>query len=139
MNTTRSLAKEIGVRAACESLGIARVSYYRWSLPRRPQVDIPEPSVASWSLSQEQRQEVLEMLHTERFVDRSPPGPSMRRCSMRGLICAPYAPCIGFSKSMGRFESGATSYLIPSIRNPSSWLPVPIRSGPGTLPSSKDR
>lgn len=72
MTTTGSLAKEVGVRTACESLGMARASYYRWSVARRPQMDPPEPYVPSWSLSKEQRHEVLEILHTDRFVDRSP-------------------------------------------------------------------
>lgn len=72
MSTTRSLALEVGVRPACESLGIARTSYYRWSASQRLQMDPAEPYVASWSLSTEQRQEVLQMLHMERFVDRSP-------------------------------------------------------------------
>jgi putative transposase len=72
MTTTGSLAKAVGARAACESLGIARASYYRWSVALRPQMNPPEPYVPSWSLSKEQRQEVLEILHTDRFVDRSP-------------------------------------------------------------------
>ncbi len=72
MTTTRSLAMEVGVRPACEALGVSRASYYRWLVLRRSQMDPPEPSVPSWSLSKEQRQDVLEVLHTDRFVDRSP-------------------------------------------------------------------
>jgi putative transposase len=72
MTTTGSLAKEVGVRAACESLGIARASYYRWSMVTTSETTRSEPYVPSWSLSGEQRQEVLDLLHTDRFIDRSP-------------------------------------------------------------------
>jgi putative transposase len=72
MTTTTSLALEVGVRPACEALGIVRASYYRWSSALRSQINRAEPYVPSWSLSNEQRQQVLEILHTDRFIDRSP-------------------------------------------------------------------
>jgi putative transposase len=72
MMTTRSLALEVRVRPACEALGIARASYYRWSMAATSEPPRPEPYVPSWTLSSEQRQEVLDVLHTDRFIDRSP-------------------------------------------------------------------
>ena len=62
MTSTTSFALEVGVRPACEALGIARASYYRWSIALRSETHRAEPYVPSWSLSNEQRQEVLEVL-----------------------------------------------------------------------------
>jgi putative transposase len=72
MTTAESLAGEVGVRAACEALGIARASYYRRSTAAKSERRRAEAHVPSWSLCDEQRQEVLDVLHAERFVDRSP-------------------------------------------------------------------
>jgi putative transposase len=72
MSTTRSLAMEVGVRPACEALDVCRASYYRWSIALKSEIYGAKPYVPSWSLSNEQRQEVLDILHADRFIDRSP-------------------------------------------------------------------
>jgi len=72
MTTTRSLAMEVGIRPACGALGVSRASYYRWSVPLKPGTSRTEPRIPSWSLSNEQRQEVLDIVHSDRFIDRSP-------------------------------------------------------------------
>jgi putative transposase len=72
MTVTTSLAVEVGVRSACEALGVARASYYRWFIGLKSEIHGAKPYVPSWRLSDEQRQEVLEILHTQRFIDRSP-------------------------------------------------------------------
>ena len=67
----RELDPEIGVRAACEALGVARSTGYRWRQapavgpPRRR----PRPPRA---LSDGERKEVLALLCSERFVDQAP-------------------------------------------------------------------
>lgn len=72
MRTTASLAQEVGVRSACESLNVNRASYYRWSAPPRPEISQTESGGPSWKLSNEQRQDILSVLHAEPFIDRSP-------------------------------------------------------------------
>lgn len=72
MTLTRSLALEVGVRPACEALGTARACYYRWSMAATLALRPTEPYLPPWSLSNEQRQEVLDVLHADRFIDRSP-------------------------------------------------------------------
>jgi len=72
MTLTRSLALEVGVRPACEALGTARACYYRWSMAATLALRPTEPYRPPWSLSNEQRQEVLDVLHADRFIDRSP-------------------------------------------------------------------
>jgi putative transposase len=70
------LAATVGVRQACEAVGVARASYYRrhrtspapprpTSIPHR---DRPQPR----ALGQAEQQAILEQLHSDRFVDSSP-------------------------------------------------------------------
>ena len=71
METVLAVAPEIGMAQACRALGVNRATAYRRRSPkptveRRPR---PRPALA---LSEEERQAVLERLHSERFVDRSP-------------------------------------------------------------------
>lgn len=65
------LAPEVGVRAACNALGVPRSTAHRWRRPplhgpRRPR---PTPPRA---LTEPERTKVLEVLHSERFVDKAP-------------------------------------------------------------------
>jgi putative transposase len=73
MEAALNLSSDIGIKPACESLDIPRSRFYRAqarknALPaeRRKR---PSPSRA---LSPEERQGVLDVLHSDRFVDKSP-------------------------------------------------------------------
>lgn len=69
MAATRALAEQVGVQPACAALGVARATYYRRLRPSPP----PEtPRTPPLKLSPEETEEVLEVLHSPRFVDRSP-------------------------------------------------------------------
>jgi len=74
MSDVRELALEVGARASCEALGVPRASYYRWtsppSPPAPPKVIVRAPSHRA--LSAQEQQGVLDALHSERFLDRSP-------------------------------------------------------------------
>ena len=70
------LAPKIGVRNACDAVGVAQASYYRRHRrsppPQRPaplpHQDRPQPR----ALSESERAAILDELHSERFVDMSP-------------------------------------------------------------------
>ena len=64
-------AKKAGIRAACRALGISRASHYRWTDHRVPPP--PRPRSGGRALSTDERQEVLKVLHEERFVDLAVP------------------------------------------------------------------
>ena len=70
MQTAKQLAPQVGITAACEALGVSRASFYR---QQQPSLRVPKhrPQPAR-SLSQAEQQKVLEVLHSERFVDQSP-------------------------------------------------------------------
>ncbi len=70
------LAPTIGVRDACDAVGVAQAGYYRRHrrspAPQRPAPiphrDRPQPR----ALSEAERAAILDELHSERFVDTSP-------------------------------------------------------------------
>lgn len=68
MNAALDIAPEVGVKPACDALGVSRATLYR---RRRPQV--VRPTRTSWrALSAEERARVLRVLYDPRFVDASP-------------------------------------------------------------------
>lgn len=69
MAATRSLATIIGIKPACAALGLARSGFYRGQQPATAPAPRPSPPR---TLSSEERQSVLETLHSGRFVDQAP-------------------------------------------------------------------
>ena len=79
MDAVTHLAPAVGVVAACDSLGVARASFYRQrpvlGPPASPMPELALPSVRpspARALSPVERATVLTVLHEERFQDRSP-------------------------------------------------------------------
>ena len=70
MMTTESLSLHVGVRPACTSLVVSRSGFYRWKngYPSGNHVRLVPPL----SLSGIERQNVLDVLHDGRFVDKAP-------------------------------------------------------------------
>jgi len=64
------LAPQVGVEPACRALGVSRATFYRRKRPT-PGHQQPRPTPAR-ALSQKERELVVEVLSSERFVDRSP-------------------------------------------------------------------
>ena len=69
--TVQELAPLVGTRPACRALGAAPATIYRRRNPPAPRPRRPRPAPAR-TLSQAERLAVLEVLHSERFVDSSP-------------------------------------------------------------------
>jgi putative transposase len=71
MNATAQLAQGVGIAPACQALGVPRASFYRWQRPAAKQPAEPrKPSHRS--LGADERQRVLDLLHSPRFVDQPP-------------------------------------------------------------------
>jgi putative transposase len=73
IEATTGLAERVGVSAACQALGVPRSSFYRMSASREQQ---PEPTPSPKpprALSDEEKQEIRDILNSERFQDQSPP------------------------------------------------------------------
>jgi putative transposase len=65
------LTPVVGTRPACCALGVAPATIYRRRRPRAPRAQKPRQPPPN-ALSETERAEVLEVLHSERFVDSSP-------------------------------------------------------------------
>ncbi len=92
MDAVEQLEPEVGTASACAAMGVPRGSFYRCrrsspsSRPTRPR---PKPRRA---LPQGDRQEILKVLHSERFVDQAPSeiyfmliDEGVRYCSVRTM------------------------------------------------------
>jgi putative transposase len=79
MDAVTHLAPTVGIVAACDFLAVARASFYRQRPVLGPSA-LPEPEPTTPSerpaparaLSEAEREAVLQVLHEERFQDRSP-------------------------------------------------------------------
>jgi putative transposase len=69
MDAVGQLAPNVGIAPTCAGLGVNRASYYRQQQPQQQAKLKPKSARA---LSDEERQQVLKLLHSERFVDQSP-------------------------------------------------------------------
>ena len=69
MSAAVDLGKAVGVVAACDALCVARATFYRHRQPARPKIQRPPSHRA---LAPAEREEVLEELNSERFVDKAP-------------------------------------------------------------------
>ena len=71
MNTTLTLSQHVGKAAACQSLGVARASLYRFCQPS-DLTEAPLRLAPPRALESAERQTVLDQLNSERFVDQAP-------------------------------------------------------------------
>ena len=69
MSALRSLAESVGGRRACEVLGVSRARWYRARQTPAELRPRPRPPLA---LGLHEQQQVLAVLHSERFVDQAP-------------------------------------------------------------------
>ena len=73
MTAAQELSRKVGVRAACEALGVSPATFYR----RRQSFSASKPSSehrasSPRALAPKERQTVHDTLNSERFVDQAP-------------------------------------------------------------------
>ncbi len=73
MDAARTLAPEVGIKPACDALGISRAGFYRThTRPHAPTVEPTTRPSPARALSAAERQGVLDLLHADRFADQAP-------------------------------------------------------------------
>ncbi len=70
MSLVQGLAEATDKLTACNALGIPRASYYRWQNRASPSPTSPRQHPLA--LTDLEKQAVLNILHSERFIDKSP-------------------------------------------------------------------
>ena len=69
--TVAELTPLVGTRPSCRALGASAAKIYRRRRPPEPRPRRPRPAPAR-ALSEQEREALLDLLHSERFVDSSP-------------------------------------------------------------------
>jgi putative transposase len=72
MMVAESLATEVNVKQACAALTIPRCGFYRWKRRDEKRMNPDAIGISPLALSEEERQSVLDVLHSDRFVDLAP-------------------------------------------------------------------
>lgn len=94
MQAAEGLSKAVGVREACEALGLVRSSFYRFrdKTSQAPRRASPRARTSPRALTVEQRQAVLDDLYSARFADQAPAevfatllDEGVYRCSVRSM------------------------------------------------------
>jgi len=71
MIACQELSPDVGIAAACRSLDIARPTFYRRLGSKVEAIPSPRPAPPR-ALNAIERQSILDVLHTDRFVDKAP-------------------------------------------------------------------
>jgi putative transposase len=73
MNAAATLSNEVGKKPACEALQVPRASFYRFidRAKKAPDHHVQRPS-PPLALSPDEKETVLDILHSERFQDKAP-------------------------------------------------------------------
>lgn len=105
MRATEKLAGAVGFVAACLATMIPRASFYR---RRNPRLGPPRRRATPLrALSSENRKEVLDVLHSDEFVDKSPVE-VLLRCTPRGRArCASGGRAAASHRAPRRGESAS--------------------------------
>jgi putative transposase len=92
MIAIKEIAPHVGIAAACCGLDVPRATYYRHLQPTQPKPAALPRAKPPRALSDEERQEVLEVLHSEPFADKAPAeiyatllDQGVYRCSIRTM------------------------------------------------------
>jgi putative transposase len=73
MEAVDTLGGDVGVQPACEAFGLSRASYYRIKAGSGTgNESSPPDKTPANALSPEERKEVLDLMHSERFMDQAP-------------------------------------------------------------------
>ena len=138
MKMTESLAKTVNVKQACAALAVPRASFYRWKDPAEDDREENQRSVPPLALSDEEERAVLEILHSDRFVDQAPLEVYNTLLDEGHYLCS-VRTMYRILEKHEEVRERRISFLTPITRSPSCLLRRPINSGPGTLRSSKGR
>ncbi len=71
IETTRTLSQKVGITPACQAIGLARSSLYRWEKGPGNKVKKPRPQPQR-TIKEEERSQILSILNSARFCDLAP-------------------------------------------------------------------
>lgn len=89
MELTSQLSTEVGISAACQSLHVARATFYRRQQPPRVVAAVAPKRRCPRALTESERTETMAVLHSEEFVDRAPATVHATLLDQGRYLCSP--------------------------------------------------
>ena len=89
MNAIEAVTTPGETSALCHSVGVSRASLYRRRRPAPPSTPTQPRAPSSRALGASERQAVLDVLHSERFVDQSPAEVHATLLEEQRYLCSP--------------------------------------------------
>ena len=89
MELTSQLSTEVGISAACQSLHVARATFYRRQQPPRDLSAVKPKRGCARALTEAEREQTLAVLHSEEFVDRAPAAVHATLLDQGRYLCSP--------------------------------------------------
>ena len=130
MNTTLTLSQQVGKVAACQALGVARASLYRFCQPTSL-IDAPQRPAPPRALAPPERQTVLDQLNSERFADQAPAQVYATLLDEGYYLCS-VRTMYRILDQHDQVRERRNQLSHPAYQKPELLAPVPIRSGLGT-------
>jgi putative transposase len=87
MGFATELSEVVGKAQACDALGLARASFYRWANPKPAEAKPRRTSARA--LTSPEREEVLLVLNSERFMDKAPREVYATLLDEQQYLCSP--------------------------------------------------
>jgi len=88
MKAAEELSPQLGTAAACRSLGVPRATLYRRRRPRPPVPSATPRPKPPRALTDQERQQVLDVLHSEPFADKAPAEVYAELLDQRRYLCS---------------------------------------------------
>jgi len=124
MEAAEQLGAAVGVKRACHSLGVSRATLYRHRVPADEVLTRAPPPL---KLKPEERQAVLDLLHSERFVDATP------HTIYATLLEEGHYPCSVRTMYRILAEEGEVRERRNVLRHPQYAKPELLATGPNQL------
>ena len=124
--------------ALCQSVGVSRASLYRRRRPAPPATPPRHRARSPRALGATERQAVLDVLHSARFVDQSPTEVHATLLEEQTYLCSPRTMYRVLAAAHEVRERRAQARH-PAYAAPSWSRRARSRSGPGISPSSRAR
>ena len=137
MDEALRFSQSHGVRAGCQALDLPPSSLYREKLRReRPAMD-PRPRPASpRALSPPEKEGVVEVLHSRRFVDKAPATVWAELLDEGRYLCSIRTMYRILAQRL-EVKERRRQRRHPQYAKPELWPPAPTNVGHGTSPSSR--
>ena len=129
--TVEELTPLIGTRPACRALGASPATIYRRRRPPEPRPRRPRPTPER-ALTEPERERVLEVLHSERFVDVSPEETWATLLDEGTYLCSTRTMYRILAAQHGGVRERRAQLTHPPTRSPSCWPSGRTSCGPGT-------